>query len=161
MRFILVMIFLLGFISLMGCEAFVRKFTRKPKKSTIEEVPVLFPEEYSAADISREERYREYFVFWKAWQDELITALDSPASHKKRKDCIKEAVKNLEEIRPFLFGQRQKQLDDYLEKLRHLENEIGKDIYDNKLTIHKNRAQTLKRNILRDFSYPKVRDFLR
>lgn len=147
--------------TLIGCEAFVKKFTRKPKRFTVKEEPVLVPEQYSLSDISTEERYRQYFLFWKSWQDELITALGSSASHKKRKDCLKQAIRNLEEMRFLLFEEKQKELDVYLERLRHLTNEINQDIYGSRLTIHKGRAESLKRNILRDLSYPKVKNHLR
>jgi hypothetical protein len=148
-------------VTLCGCEAFVRKFTRKSKKAKVEEEPVLVPEEYSLSDISTEERYRQSFLFWNSWQDELITVLGSSASHKKRRDCLKEAIKNLEDIRPLLFQEKQKELDVYLEKLRRLEREISKDIYGNKLVTHKARAESLKRNISRDFSYTKIKNHLR
>jgi hypothetical protein len=147
--------------ALLGCEAFVKKFTRKPKKPEVEETPVLVPEEYSLSDISTEERYRQYFLFWKSWQDELINVLGSSTSHKKRGDCIKEAINNLEELLPFLFEEKQKELDVYLERLRQLENDINQDIYGTKLSAHKNKAEILKRNILRDFSYPAVENHLR
>ena len=43
--------------TLVGCEALVRKFSRKPKDSgTQGQEIVLVPEEYSVADISVEER---------------------------------------------------------------------------------------------------------
>lgn len=148
-------------VSLVGCEAFVRKFTRKSKKAKTKEVPVLQPEEYSLSDIPIEERYRQYFLFWKTWQDELITALGSSASYKKRKDCLREAIKNLEQIKSFLFEEKQKELDVYLKKLHNLEGQISRDIYGAKLAIHKSRAEILKRNILRDFSYSKVKNHLR
>ena len=147
--------------TLLGCEAFVKKFTRKHKKSKIKEEVILDPQDYSLSDIPIEERYRQYFLFWKSWQDELITALSTSASHKKRQTCVKEAIKNLGELRPLLFAEKQKELNVYLEKLRQLENEIKKDTYGARLAIHRNRAESLKRNILRDFSYPEVKRHLR
>ena len=147
-------------IYLLGCEAFTKKFVRKPKKAKSEE-PVLVPEDYSLSDIPVEERYRQHFLFWKSWQDELITALGSSASHKRRVTCLKEAIKNLEEIRPFLYEEKQKQIDVYLQRLHHLESQISKDIYGAKLAIHRSKAEVLKRDILRDLSYPKVENHLR
>ena len=150
------------FVSMLsGCEAFVRKFTRKPKEHKLKEEPILVPQDYSLSDLSTEERYRQYFLFWKSWQDELITALDSQASYKKRKECIREAVNNLEEIRSLLIEEKQKELDVYLEKLRSLFSKIIQDIYGTRLAINKSRAQSLKRNILRDFSYSNAKDYLR
>ena len=147
--------------TLIGCEAFVKKFTRKPKKDQTKEVPILVPEDYPLSNISTEERYRQYFLFWQSWQDELITALGSSASYKKINTCLKEAIINLEEAKPLLFEEKQKELDVYLEKLRHLDSEIKHDIYSAKLATHKSKAERLKRNILRDLSYSKVKNHLR
>ncbi|MGD9014891.1 MAG: hypothetical protein PVI33_02560 [Candidatus Omnitrophota bacterium] len=148
-------------VNLCGCEALLKKFTRKPKEPEEKGAPLLVPEEYSLSDIPVEERYRQYFLFWKSWQDELINVLGSPASHKKRKDCIKEAIKNLEELAPFLFEEKLKELNIYLERLRELENDISRDVYGARLSAHKSQAEILKRNILRDFSYPAVKNHLR
>ena len=160
-KIIFIFILLSGLISSIGCEAFVRKFTRKPKKDKVKEEPVLAPEDYSLSNISSEERYRQYFLFWKSWQDELITALSSSGSYKKTKICLKEAIKNLEEIESLLFEEKQKELAVYLERLHQLENEIKHDIYGTRLVSHQSETERLKRDILRDFSYPKVKNHLR
>lgn len=147
--------------TLLGCEAFTKKFVRKPKKEGKREETVLVPEEYSPLDIPIEQRYRQYFFYWKSWQDELINALDSGASHKKRRSCIDEAIKNLKELKPLLFEEKQKDLDAYLYKLKELQIKINQDIYNRGLFGHKATAESLKRNILRDFSYPAVKNHLR
>jgi hypothetical protein len=146
--------------SILGCEAFARKFTRKPKKVEVEK-PVLMPEDYSLSDIPSEQRYRQSFVFWQSWQEELVTALTSKASHKKRMTCIEEAIKNLEEMKPLLFEEKQKELDVYLGRLRSLKKDIAKDIYGANVAIHRIKAESLKRNIFRDFSYLKIKNHLR
>src|SRR3989338_3700293 len=87
------LILLLIFYSL-GCEAFIRKFTRKPKKENMpKEEMVLAPEEYKAPEMSKEDLYRQHFLFWRTWQDELIASLNKEGNHKKQIDCINEAVK--------------------------------------------------------------------
>jgi len=54
--------------TLVGCDAFVRKFTRKPKTQEFpEEEMVLAPEEYEPIALSAAERYQQDFFFWKAW----------------------------------------------------------------------------------------------
>jgi hypothetical protein len=156
----LLLIFCLLFLvsTLVGCEAFVRKFTRKPKEKPKEEM-VLAPEEYKPT-INKEEQYRQYFLFWKSWQDELIAALSGQASQKKRLDCVNEAIKNLEQLKPMLNITLQKKLDIYLNQLKNLKDLIAKDIYGNNAVMHRLTAERLKRNILRDFPYPKIKDSL-
>ncbi|MFC1658930.1 hypothetical protein ACFL1D_06075 [Candidatus Omnitrophota bacterium] len=147
--------------SLLGCEAFVKKFTRKTKKQEEKEIPVLVPEDYSLSDIPPRERYERYFLFWQSWQDELINVLNESASNKKIRSCLQEAIKNLEELKPFLFEEKQKELDFYLEKLRQLDDEISRDVYGIRSANYKNRAESLKRNILSKFSYTNVKNHFR
>jgi len=162
-KLIAVRTFLISYIlaCLVGCEAFTKKFVRKSKKESKHEEPILVPEEYSPSDIPIEQRYRQYFLYWKSWQDELINALGSGASHKKISSCIDEAIKNFKELRPFLFEEKQKDLDVYLDKLKELQTKINQDIYNRGSFGHRATAESLKRNILRNFSYSVVENHLR
>jgi hypothetical protein len=104
-------------VSLAGCEAFARKFTRKPKTVKTEEL-VLAPEEYKPPSRTPEEVYRGYFLFWKSWQDELINALaQDSSSRKKRIDCAQEALKNLTSMRDMLDDASWKKINKYVIQL--------------------------------------------
>jgi len=153
-------LFLIG--NLVGCDAFVRKFTRKPKKeeNLPEQKLVLAPEEYKSSQMSNEEVYRQYFLYWKSWHDELINSLAGGTSHKKQIDCANEAIKNLEELRPTLKEAKQKKLDVYINRLKDLNKEIQEDAYGNSISTNRLTAERIKRNILHDFSYNKIKDDL-
>jgi hypothetical protein len=143
----------------LGCDAFVRKFTRKPKKENLpQEEMVLVPEEYKGVEMTREELYRQYFLFWKSWQDELINALYDKASHKRQLSCAEEALKNLEDLRELLNEEQKKKLDIYISQSKELQGFIAKDLYGSDRAFNAQKAERLKRNILRDFSYSKVKD---
>jgi hypothetical protein len=143
-------------VTLIGCEAFVRKFTRKSKKSAEPVEMVLAPEEWKGPQITKEELYRRYFMFWKTWHDELIQSLLDHRSQKKKIDCAEEAIKNLVNLRPLLDLEKQKKLDSYISQLRDLQGDIVKDLYGAKDAVHTPSAERLKMNILRDFPYPKA-----
>ncbi|MCM8783080.1 MAG: hypothetical protein NC909_01600 [Candidatus Omnitrophica bacterium] len=65
MKIKIILLFFLLTFSFFGCDAFVRKFTRKPKKDTaLQKEMVLVPEEYSSMFKDKEEQYRYYFSFW-------------------------------------------------------------------------------------------------
>jgi hypothetical protein len=145
----------------MGCEAFVRKFTRKPKnQDLLKEEMVLAPEEYSGPGMTKEELYRHYFLYWKSWQDELITSLYPGGNHKKQIDCVEEALRNLAKIKVLLGAEKTKQVDTYLTQLENLKDLISRDPYFNNTTNNRTKAEQLKRNILRDLSYSKIKDSL-
>lgn len=145
--------------ALFGCDAFVRKFTRKPKKDSGERIEmVLEPEEYKAPPMTPEARYREYFLFWKSWHDELIVSLRPGANHKKQVHCASEAIKSLTGMRSLLKSEAQVRLDSHLNQLRGLEAAVRSDTYGTNSVSHRQKAESIKRRILRDFSYPKIKD---
>ena len=147
--------------TLIGCDAFVRKFTRKSQKENLpKQELVLVPEEYKPPKMTKEEVYRQYFLYWKSWHDELINSLSGGVSHKKQIDCANEAIKNLESLRATLQEAKQKKLDVYINQLKDLKNEIAQDLYGNDISVNRLTVERIRRSILRDFSYNKIKDYL-
>jgi len=140
-------------VNLVGCEAFVRKFTRKSKKEKAPEEMVLAPEEWKGPQMTKVERYRQYLDFWEAWQDELINALVVNVSRKKKLDCMEQATKNLIGLRSLLNESKQKQLDVYLRQMTDLKNSIKSDIYGTNANRLRQNAERLKMDIGLNFSY--------
>lgn len=155
-RVILFLLFVL-FLNLTGCEAFVRKFTRKPKKDKAPEEMVLAPEEWTGPKMTKEELYRQYYSFWQSWQDELVNVLINKASLKKRVTCAEQSVKNLVGMRGMLNETKQKQLDVYLRQMNDLLKEIRADVYGASNNYNRQTAERVRRNILQSFSYPDVK----
>jgi len=145
---------------LLGCDAFIRKFTRKPKKDRGSRVrPVLVPKEYKTT-MTPEELYRQYFVFWKAWQDELIQSLLTSANYKKQSNCTEQAISNLLRIRAMLIPAKQQELDKYIGQLEDLGARLGDDPYGTNSASNRLAAERIRMEILKDFSYSKVKDYL-
>lgn len=155
-------VILLLIFSLIGCDAFVRKFTRKHKKSDSErEELVLVPQEYKNT-MSKEQIYRQYFLFWKCWQDELIEALNNTAAlnHKKQVSCAEEALKNLVQLRTLLNSAEQKRLDICIGQLSDLKEAIKQDTYGGNFAMNRWKAEHIKMRILREFSFDKIKKSL-
>jgi len=147
---------------LCGCESFSRKFTRHKKEPLKAEEMVLEPQQYNNDQRSKEEIYREYFLYWESWQDEFIDSLTSDTPNRKRQaDNLKEAVKNLMSMRDMLDQQRQDLMGTYITKLLDLETAISMDIYNAAIPQHRMRAERIKRDILSLFSYHRIKDYVR
>ena len=146
--------------SLVGCEAFVRKFTRKRKTEGATEPPILAPEEYKGPQTSKEDQYRQFFIFWRSWQDEITQALIYGQNYKKQVDCANEAIKNLASMRSFLNPEKQKKLDSFIVKMNDLKTEIVDDRYGRNLNWNRLRAEKIRRDIVRDFSFPKIKPYI-
>jgi len=157
------LVFIIGIIllvNLVGCEAFVRKFTRKSKKAESPEEMVLAPQEWKGPQMTKEEQYRQYFVFWKSWHEELINALLQDASQKKKIDCGQQAMKNLLGLRSLLNESKQKQLDVYLRQLADLLSGIKSDIYGTSGNSYRQASERLMMNIQQRFAYNDIKNDL-
>ncbi|MFA6357648.1 MAG: hypothetical protein WCY09_03145 [Candidatus Omnitrophota bacterium] len=155
----LLLVFLV--LNLIGCESFTRKFTRKSKKASQPIEMVLTPEEYKGPNMSKEELYRQYFLYWKSWQDELISAFTYKASLKKKVDCIQEALKNLVSMKSMLVPDAQKNFDPQFFKLNNLLVDIKSDVYGANDQRNLQAAERIKSSIQQDFIYPKIRNYLK
>jgi len=150
-----ILIFIL-LINLVGCDAFVRKFTRKHKQATSQEEMVIAPEEYKGPNMTKEQIYRQEFMFWKAWQDELVTYLSVGSNHKKQIDCVERAIKSLLNMKALLKEEKQKQLDIYINQLIDVRDSVASDEYGKYVANNSLKAERIKREVSRFFDYPAV-----
>ena len=148
-------------LDLAGCEAFTRKFTRKSKKTDQAVEMVLVPEEYKGPNMTKEELYRQYFLFWKSWHDELENALTQKSSLKKKVDCAQEALKNLVNMRGMLVGDMQKNLDLCINRTIELLASLKSDVYGTNDYRNLKDAERIKMDIHKGFIYPKIRNYLK
>lgn len=143
-------------LSLTGCDAFVRKFTRKPKKDKLaQEELVLSPVEYDSI-VDKADLYQQYFLYWRTWQEELSESLLTDSNHKKHLQCVNEALKNLQGLKGLLDGEKAGKIAVYIAELVKLKNAIEADIYNVNANINHSASERIRRNILRDFSYRKM-----
>jgi len=148
-------------LGLAGCESFTRKFTRKSKKANQQVEMVLVPEEYKGPNMTKEELYRQNFLFWKSWHDELENALTQKSSLKKKVDCAQEALKNLVNMKNMLVASEQKNIDVYINKTVDLMAAIKSDLYGTNDSRNLDDAQRIKMDIHKMFIYPKIKNYLK
>lgn len=107
-------IFLLLFTFLTGCgPVWKRKFVRKRAPREIEPVFVYQPQDYQKEP--NIELYKKRFIFWKAWQGELITKLGTNRLADIR--AFEEALKDLSGMKGCLNDAKAAELEVYIRKL--------------------------------------------
>ena len=148
-------------LDLLGCESFVRKFTRKPKKQQTGAEMVLAPEEYKGPDMSKEELYRQYYLYWGSWQDELINALNQGLSLKKKIDCAQEALKNLINMKMMLVDEARANFDPVIARMNRILSDIKGDIYGRDNYRNARIAENIKVDVHLGFAYSKIRNYLK
>lgn len=146
----------------MGCDAFARKFTRKAKKDKEKkEEMVLVPVEYNAEKATKQDLYQQYFLFWKAWQEQLIDSLTYDTNRKRSIGCASEAAGSLEQMQKLLKNEKQEELSPYIKQLRDIVIAMENDPYRSKADYYFAAASRLKTQIQREFSFKKIKDSLR
>jgi hypothetical protein len=138
---------------LVGCESLGRKFVRKPKAEDKKTEEVVFsPQEYKGEGVTNEDLYKQYFLYWRTWQEE------PKGNHKRQIDSINEGLKNLENIKLLVKPEAAARLEEQIKNMQALRQALVKDIYFNNVTDNRRRADRLRRDILKDFSFGKIKD---
>lgn len=144
-----------------GCEAFAKKFVRKPKKTEEPVEMVLEPQDYPEHPVPNEDLYREAFTFWKYWQDELISSLNPEGNRKKQRECILYAIENLQRVKSLLISDKAKLLDEELNDLISIKQRLNLAYLSvDELMAMKLRLENQKTKIDREFVYSKVKNYL-
>lgn len=146
-----------------GCESFRKKFTRKPKYAPKEEAMIISPRDYSKEQMSSDEAYKTYYTYWKAWHLELMDVFVAGQSRKKIISCFDQAILNLNRMKQLLNNQAKIDLlDNYIKKIYSLEEEFRtKNIAMVSMSRARDTSRKLFNNIQRDFSFSKVKDYLK
>lgn len=144
--------------SALGCDAFVRKFTREKKNQDMVE-PVLTPEDHVGLFFDNETKYKNYFAYWRAWQDELIQSMYQ-GSEKRKLYCINQAVENLELMAGLLTPEHQKEINDYIKKMNIIRRDIeSESILDENMMRQK--LVNIRLSINNKLHYSKVKDWIK
>ena len=156
-QIILLVVCCLLLVTLTGCEAFVRKFTRKPKGEPRKETPVIQPEVYPDVASSRGQLYKDYFLFWETWVEELLSNLSEKANLKKQKECANEALDNLTKMRSLLNDEKAKTLEPFIAEFTALKNTISAERLNSADFYYlRNKLERIKSKVHRNFIFSKI-----
>jgi hypothetical protein len=141
-------------VTVCGCAALKKKFTRKkkPQKPTVYYDLEKYAKEPNAV------LYKRHYVYWKTWQEELINKL-SENNYKKNARCTQGIISNLNDMKRYLSAEKAEALQPFIDEMQGLEKELsGKYISMGRQTRLHNLLEKRYRRIKREFSYTKVKD---
>lgn len=150
-------------ISLTGCEAFVRKFTRKTKKKARIEEQVIQPQTYPDVSLTREELYRDYYLFWESWTSELLNNfMYEDANRKKQKECVEEAWDNITKMRSLLKEDKALALQNIIDEFAVFKSIL----FQNRLnradvTYLRNKLERIRAKARRGFIFARIKKDLK
>ncbi|MEW6009231.1 MAG: hypothetical protein AB1629_06330 [Candidatus Omnitrophota bacterium] len=144
--------------SSIGCDAFIRKFTRK-KQHQEEVEPVLNPELKSGLFFDNDTKYKNYFTYWRGWHDELIESITS-FSKKRKKYCLEQAIMNLERMGSLLKEEKQTELRTYIEKMEKIGSDINNEgVLDERIIVQ--QLSNIRLALNKKFHFSKVENWIK
>ncbi len=157
---------LLGFSCLcllVGCESLAKKFTRKKKTKDAQEEMVVSPRDYSAHPFPNDVLYKQYFVYWKSWNQELITSLNDASPHKKIISCLEQALMNLDKMKSFLATEKAAALDVFVVQTRGLKSDVEKTpaMLPSQANQFRYRAERILSAVNRGFDIKKMASYIK
>ncbi len=146
-----------------GCEAFRKKFVRKKKRIDFQEEMVIVPRDYSAHPFPSDVMYKQYFVYWKAWNQELVTALKDGEPYKKVLATVDQAIINLKKMATYLNSEKAGELGVYVKKTQVLKDEIvmARNMPDSRMKLLRYKADRILSAVNRDFDLRHMKGFLK
>lgn len=158
-RFLTCVVIIILSISFLGCAGLQRKFSRRKKKDEDKIMPIVTTLDYSK-ELRADELYKKHFLFWKAWQTELIDRIED-GTYKKRRSCYDYTISSLLEMKKYLTGTKARELGVFISRLKTIDKEVGKKrLMKSKKHRMKQLLENTKRQIDKQFSYSNVKDFV-
>ena len=144
-------------LSLIGCDALQKKFTRKKKE--VKPIPRLY--QIKKYDIKPSAAlYSKHFAYWQSWMSELLQELGQ--NRKKDARCADEALNQVRGMQNILVKEKADQLEKQISGI-----EEARDIIVRGELSQFNKSQVLMtlersdRTIKRDFSIKMIKGYIK
>ena len=149
--------------SAQGCESLRKKFTRTKKNQEPQEQVIIVPRDYSAHPFPSDVLYKQYFVYWKSWNQELVTSLNDADPYKKIMDCVQQAAIDLKKMATYLVDEKARSLEVYVKQTEDLKNDIemARAMPTSQMNLLRYKAERILSSVNRQFDPRKMKDFLK
>ena len=124
---------------------------------------IIVPRDYSAHPYPSDVMYKQYFIYWKSWNQELITSLNDYSSYKKILDCTEQAIINLKKMATYLNEVKSKELEVYIKKTEDLKAQVvaSKAMPPSRMAMLRYDAERILSSVNRLFDLKKMKDNLK
>ena len=144
-------------VTLVGCDALQKKFTRKKKET--KPIPKLY--QIKKYDVKPSAAlYSKHYAYWQSWMSELLQDLGQ--NRKKDTRCIDEALNQARSMQNILVKEKADELQKQINGL-----EEARDVIVREELSQFNRSQVLMtldradRTIKRDFSIKRIKGYIK
>lgn len=124
LKYVTACLVLMFILQASACESLRKKFTRRRKTQESNEVMIVSPRDYGAHPSPNSVMYRQYFTYWKSWNQELVAAFSDRASDKKVLDCINQAIINIRKMSTYLTEDKAAALSVHIQQTQTLQQRI-------------------------------------
>jgi hypothetical protein len=168
MRIRIFALFLILAIATSGCASLKEKFIPKKKETTEEFRRYQVVRQYDVHPSMK--LYTKRYIFWKNWQTELLkrfgndptTSSIEDNNRKKIVVAVEENISNLYDMKRMLVDEKGDQLQGLIDEMEEVEKDVKKGRISGAIEVRiRKKVESVGRAVKRDFSYTKVRGFIR
>ena len=142
-----------------GCATLPKKFIRKKPKPEHTPAVVYLEQGPYQKKFSNEYYYKEHYTLWKTWQNETLDDLGNNSKRLRRSS--QEAYSHLEQMGKYLQPEKQTQLKPVLDEMGRFMDKFQANNYStSEEAAMRTDLERIKRSIMRDFYYEKVKSDL-
>jgi hypothetical protein len=157
----LILFFVLcSLFSVCGCEAFRKKFVRKPKKE--KEIKVIVRTQEYEYPYTVVVAYKNYYLYWRTAHEQLYQLLSSQDDNrKKRIFTAKRVVDNLLQMQQLLLPEKRSKIEGYIAELNKIVQQLARYKLTRlqKLRI-RNTLDRQRKQIQKELHYRNIQDYL-
>ena len=143
-------------ISLAGCDALQRKFTRKSK--VVKKPRIYQLKKYDVKPSP--ELYEKHFVYWETWSSEILQRLGD--NHKKDVSCIEQLLGQLNDMQNILVSEKAGELEKHIRSYEQVRDTI---VTEELSQYNKSWVRTTldreDRYIKRDFAIDRIKNYIK
>lgn len=155
-RWLSVMVVVAVALSLTGCDAVQRKFTRKEKK--VKAPRIVQEQKYEKKPTP--ELYEKHFAYWQSWSSEILQDLGD--NRKKDRQCMEQLISQANDMRNILIPEKGNELAKHIKRYEEVRDVINKEELSqynrNFVLTTLDREDRLIKN---DFCISKVKNYLK
>ena len=142
-----------------GCAQLKEKFVRKSKEEEVRPRRYRVVKEYDVHPTL--DLYTKRYIYWKNWHRELLDVLGE-ANQKKTNVVINQDISNLRDMRNMLVDEKSDQLQVIIDEMTQIAQKLKTERVTggNEIRVRR-KLEALGREIKRDFSYTKMKGFIR
>lgn len=146
-----------------GCEALRKKFTRKKKKTSVNEgpLPILEPIDYGRSEFAGVDAYKKAYSLWKVWTKEFYFVMNRETNDKNLRYLLSQMITQLTKMKDVLVEDKAQELGLIIDEYNEILETYNQPAAMRRLSVLKNQYRQIEKAVRHEFNPDEIGDYLK